>query len=197
MESLSSSEMEDYNAALYGEQSFSDSPDEEYVMPSLEEQGCFGKAQLEVYGDSPFNDPDMQERLNELFEDAESDPAITAAYEDWASCMADRDPSYEFTDPGEVTNGFYERLNTLQGFEMETIDEDGSGDVVVAATDSPVDGPAEIDEADLEELRQDEIATWSDDWACQQEVELAQVRRDVEQRLADDLVAEFPELGES
>jgi hypothetical protein len=204
MNSLSMAEQQEYNAALYGEQSFveSDAIDSEepaeFVMPSLEEQGCYGTAQLEVYGESPLNDPDMQERLDELFEDTESDPAITEAYESWASCMAERDPSYEYTTPNEVINGFYDRLNTLQGFEPFAQEGDGSGGVVVSGTSS--DGltkeQPEIDEADLEELRQDELATWADDWACQQEVDLAQVRRDVEQRLADDLVAEFPELGE-
>lgn len=205
MNSLTMAEQQEYNAALYGEQSFTD--DEaidsgegtEFVMPSLEEQGCYGAAQLEVYGDSPFNDPDMQERLNQLFEDSESDPAITEAYESWASCMADRDPSYEYTNPNEVINGFYDRLNTLQGFEPMDVEGDGGSGVVIAASgssDGSSDGQPEIDEADLEELRQDELSTWADDWACQQEVDLAQVRRDVEQRLADDLVAEFPELGE-
>ena len=196
METLSQAEMEDYQAALYGEQSYSDVPDEEFVMPALEEQGCYGAAQLEVYGESPFNDPDMQERLNELFEDAESDPVITQAYEQWATCMADRDPSDEFTNPNEVVNGFYERLDTMQGIQTETSEDDGSGGVIVSS-EAPLDGTDEIDEADLEELRQDELATWTDDWACQQDAELAKLRREVEQRLADDLLAEFPELGES
>jgi hypothetical protein len=199
--SLSMAEQQEYDAALYGERSFGegDAIDSEeateFVMPSLEEQGCFGRAQLEVYGDSPFNDPDMQERLNELFEDGESDPAVTEAYESWASCMTERDPSYEYTNPREVINGFYDRLNTLQGFEPMEEQGDGGSGVVIAAGGSPDEQP-EIDEADLEELRQDELTAWADDWACQQEVDLAQVRRDVEQRLADDLVAEFPELGE-
>ena len=203
MNSLTMAEQQEYNAALYGEQSFSD--DEaidsgeatEFVMPSLEEQGCYGTAQLEVYGDSPFNDPDMQERLNELFEDSESDPAVTEDYESWASCMTDRDPSYEYTNPSEVINGLYDRLNTLQGFEPFDEEGDSGSGVIVSGTSGGLsDDQPEIDEADLEELRQDELTTWADDWACQQEVDLAQVRRDVEQRLADDLVAEFPELGE-
>lgn len=208
LNSLTMAEQQEYNAALYGEQSFVEADaivegDEgeatEFVMPSLEEQGCYGQAQLEVYGESPLNDPDMQERLNELFEDSESDPAMTEAYESWASCMAERDPSYEFANPNEVINGFYDRLNTLQGFEPFDEAGDGSGGVIVSGTssDGPTDEQLEIDEADLEELRQDELSTWADDWACQQEVDLAQIRRDVEQRLADDLVAEFPELGES
>jgi hypothetical protein len=205
MNSLTMAEQQEYTAALYGEESFveSDAVDSEeateFVMPSLEEQGCSGTAQLEVYGETPFTDPDMQERLNQLFEDSESDPAITEAYESWAVCMTERDPSYEYSSPGEIVNGFYDRLNTLQGFEPFDAEGDSSGGVIISsgsASDGLTDEQPEIDEADLEELRQDELATWADDWACQQEADLAQVRRDVEQRLADDLVAEFPELGE-
>ncbi len=204
MNSLTMAEQQEYSAALYGEQSVVESDAvgsaeaTEFVMPSLGEQGCYGTAQLEVYGETPFTNPDMQDRLNQLFEDSESDPAIAAANESWASCMTERDPSYEYTNPGEVINGFYDRLNTLQGFDMPEGGDDGSTGVIVSGTSSDglSDEQPEIDEADLEELRQDELTTWADHRACQQDADLAQVRRDVEQRLADDLVAEFPELGE-
>ncbi|MEZ5249029.1 MAG: hypothetical protein R2713_07395 [Ilumatobacteraceae bacterium] len=167
--------------------------DEEFVMPALEDQGCSGKAQLAVNGESPLNDPDMQERMNELFEDAQNDPSVQQAYDDWAACMRDADPSGDWTSPDDAANEFWNRMNELQGFGPfeETVD---SGGVVVADT-VPLGGAPAIDEADLDELRADELATWKIDWACQQEVDLAQVRRDVEQRLVDDLVDEFPELG--
>jgi len=204
VESLDPDEQTAYYEALYGASSSAEpvTDDTEFVMPSLEEQGCSGKAQLEVYGDSPMNDPDVQERMNELFEDAQDAPELQDAYDEWASCMADQDPSYEWTTPEEVVNSFWNRLSELQGFTSSDGDEGGEGGdagVVTAGTividGSGGDEQPEIDVADLEDLRADEIATWADDWACQQEADIAQVRLDVEQRLVDDLLAEFPELG--
>ncbi|MFN8021320.1 MAG: hypothetical protein U0Q03_07315 [Acidimicrobiales bacterium] len=194
--SLDPDEQTAYYEALYGATSSAEpiTDDTEFVMPSLDEQGCSGKAQLEVYGDSPMNDPDMQERLNELFEDEQNAPELQDAYDEWASCMADKDPSYEWTTPEEVVNSFWDRMNELQGFQTEEGDGTATGAVVVGGSTDGSERP-EIDEADLDDLRADEIATWTDDWACQQEADIAQVRREVEQRLVDDLVAEFPELG--
>lgn len=193
VESLDPDEQETYYETLYGP-SPEIGDEDEFVMPALEDQGCSGKAQLEVMGESPLNDPDMQERLNELFEDAENDPSIQQAYDDWKACMNEAEPSGDWTNPNDTANEFWNRLNELQGFEpIEDVED--SGGVIVSGT-STGGGPTEIDEADLEELRADEVATWKIDWACQQDVELTEVRREVEQRLVDDLRAEFPDLGE-
>lgn len=196
VESLDPDEQTAYYEALYGASSSAEpvTDDTEFVMPSLEEQGCSGKAQLEVYGDSPMNDPDVQERMNELFEDEQNAPELQDAYDEWASCMADKDPSYEWKTPDEAISSFWNRMNELQGFQTEEGDGTATGAVVVGGSTDGSQQP-EIDVADLEDLRADEIATWADDWACQQEADIAQVRLDVEQRLVDDLLAEFPELG--
>ena len=58
------------------------------------------------------------------------------------------------------------------------------------------DGPPEIDEADLEELRQDEMRHVGRRLGLPAGGRLAQVRRDVEQRLPTTSSPEFPELGE-
>jgi hypothetical protein len=47
-----------------------------FVPPPLEEQGCYGVASKEVYGDSPFQDPEISQRLDELFTNLEDDPEI-------------------------------------------------------------------------------------------------------------------------
>ena len=60
-----------------------------FVSPPLEEQGCYGQAQLAVYGEDPANDPEIQERMNEYWEGQLDDPRIDAANEVWAECMAD------------------------------------------------------------------------------------------------------------
>lgn len=166
-------------------------------MPALEDQGCTGKAMLAVYGEnSAMTNTDLQERMNDLFTEAENDPAVAEAVDAWAECMREQDPSYEYEQIEDAQNEFWNRLNELQGFGSMS-EGDDSGMVVEGTTFDPSSGPAEIDEADLEDLRQDELRTWRHDWDCQQEVDIAGVRRDVEQRIVDDLLAEFPELAES
>jgi hypothetical protein len=54
----------------------------------------------------------------------------------------------------------------------------------------------EVDQAAIDDLRVEELQIWADDQTCQGKSDLLQVRRDVEQRMVDDLLAEFPELGE-
>jgi hypothetical protein len=202
--SLSESEREDYYASLYGKQDFGmpvEGEDGEVIatMPPLENQGCQGQAQLEVYGESPYNDPDMSERLNELYEDMASDQRITDAYEVWSTCMADLDASYEWATPDEVWSYFYDQLNVLQGYEPQvfedTVDSAAPIATSVVGPGGPGGEPLEIDQADLDDLQQEEITVWADDQQCQDEAALADVRREVEQQMVDDLLADFPELG--
>ena len=195
--SLLPEEMESYYESLYGKQPEMTDGDE-FVMPPLEDQGCFGKATVAVYGEnSPMTNTDMQNRLNDLFADAESDPQVAAAIDTWAACMRDKDPSYDWDRPEDVSNSFWDRLNELQGFGSFDGQDDGSGDTGVVVGGDGSGGMPEVDEADLDALRQDEIATWRDDWDCQQEAEIADVRREVEQRIVDELLEEFPELAGS
>jgi hypothetical protein len=196
LNSLTPEENEAYYETLYGATFFGTGDDgemEEFVPPPLEEQGCQGKAMLAVYGEnSPMTDTDMQTRIGELFEDMESDPDIARAIDDWASCMREQDASYDWDRPEDPINDFYNRLSELQ-YGPVTESEDG-GLVAGTVLDGGFGGIPEVDEADLEELREDELRTWRHDWDCQQEVDIAGVRREVEQRMADELLEEFPEL---
>lgn len=201
VESLSGDEETEYYASLYGKQDDQAvSEGDVYVPPPLEEQGCYGKAQADVYGESPYNDPDISTRLNELFEDSANDPAIADANEVWATCMGERDASYEWASPDAIYQYLYDKLSELQGITPATFEEGSSGGSVVVAGTDAVDGgggqPEPIADADLEELRAEELQIWNDDQACQSSADLAQVRRDVEQRMVDDLIADFPELGD-
>jgi hypothetical protein len=66
--------------------------------------------------------------------------------------------------------------------------EDGTGFATV--------GEQKVIPADeLEALRALELSVWADDWECQDEVGLQDLRRDLEQQAADDLVAQFPDLA--
>jgi hypothetical protein len=194
LNSLSMEESQAYQEALYGKQSMEPMDDsEEYIPPPIEEQGCYGKANAEVYG-AAMSDPDIQTKMNDFYENAENDPDLVAAGKVWATCMSEIDQSYEWKTPDDIWNDLYNRLQEAQGYTPTTY-EDGS-----TGFDSPMDADGnyvepEVDEGKIEQLRTDEIAIWADDFKCQGEAKILQVRRDVEQRLVDDLLEEFPELG--
>ncbi len=108
VESLSEREREDYYTVLYGDQSFYEeaavtfstidgasegdvASSEAFVPPPLEEQGCQGKAQAEVYGEDQFGfDPDVQARLEDFFTQLQDDPEIQDAEQDWLDCMNEK-----------------------------------------------------------------------------------------------------------
>lgn len=199
---LSTDEMESYQVSLYGDQMSGEAePNEDgsLPMPALEDQGCYGKAQLEVYGDSPFTNPDLSARLDELGQDFEDDPAFDDANAAWAACMAEIDSSYEWESPDDVTTELFDRLSQAQGYPpMSEMDDMAATEATVMDGDPISDTPEmpEVDEAAIDELRRDELQLWGHDQQCQQEADIAGVRRDLEQRLADQLLEEFPELGD-
>ena len=198
--SLSPDEQTQYYESLYGDQSGFEATDsgEEFTPPPLEEQGCQGKAQLEVYGDSPFNDPDLSQRLQEIMDDAQNDPQVKDATDAWSACMTKIDESYDWATPDEIYSYLYDKLNTAQGYD-EMVTTDGEGGTVVEAVPVGGDGTdqPEVDEQAIEDLRAEELQIWTDDQTCQDQVDMLQVRRDAEQRAADQILEEFPELGES
>ena len=54
-----------------------------------------------------------------------------------------------------------------------------------------------IPEDALERLRAEELALWRQDWDCQNEADIQKLRLQAEQDAVDDLVARFPQLGDS
>lgn len=203
--SLSMDEQNAYYEALYGamsEEPMIDEVDEsgEPVMPTMESTGCNSKAYDEVYGDQ-LNDPDISDRLNQMFEDTQNDPALKAANATWAECMAEIDPSYEWASPDDISMYLYDKLNIAQGYGpmsdgSETAATIAMTEETMSGEGVPGFGPPEVDQAAIDDLRVEELQIWTDDQTCQGKADLLQVRRDVEQRMVDDLLAEFPELGE-
>ncbi len=225
--SLSSPEQEAYYAELYGEptvdtvledSSFDDGETTDtsiYVAPPLEEQGCYGIAQLDVVGVRPADDPDVQAALNDYFENSQNDPSIEQANAEWADCMVEPlrgvelpdgmtadspDLMYQVMDakkaeatglrtlPLDPTTGEPIGNDADEPMYSSFSDEDGAGFAYVGE-------PKAIPADTLETLRSLELALWADDWECQKDADLQQIRRDIEQRAADDLVAQFPELA--
>jgi hypothetical protein len=163
--SLSTDEMDSYNVSLYGRAPEAAVGDEEVAPLPLEQQGCYGQAQAEVYGDSPLADVDVSARLDELTTDAQNDPKILDAYDAWAACMTERDGSYEFATPDEIYNYLYDKLAAAQGFG----DQAASGFVRGV---NPGDTLPEVDQGAIEALRAEEMQIWTDDQACQVETDI-------------------------
>ena len=242
-QTLSPSEQEAYQELLYGDQSMYEMSAEEVfiegdsaiaedapaatataVMVPIEEQGCYGKASAEVYGEQPYQDPEIQERMNEYYENQQADPELEAAFEDWLTCMVDQLGNLEdmaendglaimtITKPDYSMYSYVDGLKQIaQGLEMFPMDPDTGmpigdvGDKQMYSGNSNEDGtgwasvgtPKPISETDLEALRQRELELWKVDFGCQEDVDLAGIRERGEQRLVDELIADFPELTET
>lgn len=222
--SLSDGERDAYYEVLWGPpqeaQEFDEAdPDgtEAFISPPLEEQGCQGKARFEVMGDDPMNDPEIQEALNEVFSAGQDDPRLETAEDDWSDCMGDVLADYELPDGMELDgiDSMYQIVESLKAaaMGMQTLpldpdtgepigdydesqgyssfqNEDGTGYATVGEQKV-------IPEAALERLRADELALWAKDWECQQDADIQQLRIEVEQDAVDDLLEQFPQLGDS
>lgn len=117
------------------------SVDPEMSMPPLEDQGCWGKAQAEVYGDmntgggdqSQFQD--MWDDMNNVYSQVESDSKVTAAVADWSGCMAGAGyPDLKaIYDANQQANDKWSELN---GWPTS----DGSGGAVIATSSAATSG---------------------------------------------------------
>lgn len=202
VDSLSEREREDYYAVLYGDQSFEQEPNEDgvYEPPPLEEQGCQGKAQAEVYGDRYRVDPEIEARVSDYFSSVTDNPDLSAANEDWRACMLDDDPDVFETEVEGFTvktpDQMYQLLefekSEMMGMRITDYESDGLSSGYSSDGDQK---PIPADE--LEALRAREMTLWKVDQDCQEEADIPGIQRRVQQRLVDELKAEFPELAKT
>ena len=102
---------------------------------------------------------------------------------------------------------FETRKMVLMGLEAQPFDEDDpdawTEDTYTVFGDADgnqvawVGTPEPITDADLEQLRTDEIAMWQTDWDCQDDAGVRDLQERIEQELVDELLAEFPELADA
>lgn len=212
--SLSARENEEYYATLHGDPGIwedTGGEDGSFVSPPLEEQGCQGRAELAVFGDSPMNDPDIQQRMDDFWMDQQDDPRMEAAHAAWAECMGDDIEGLEVglqpvSRPDQMYQVFESRKHVLMGLEEREIDPDdpsayegvymSSGDGSGGPEIGWYGEPEEISDADLAALRDEEIAMWKLDWECQQDAGVRETSERIEQELVDELLAEFPDLAD-
>jgi peptidoglycan hydrolase-like protein with peptidoglycan-binding domain len=222
MMSLSPSDQEAYSADLYGdpgiwEQSEDGATDATMVVaPPLDQQGCQGKARLEVVGEDPSSDPAVQQILNDFYESQQNDPGLQAIVDTWSECLQPKLDEYGLeADLTNVFDGYQimeaEKYKAL-GAEVVPVasqaemdeyftsgenvltaytDENGSGYIVLA----PDGELPELTADQIDELTAMELDVWAADQACQEEAGYADYNQQREQDLVDQLVSEFPELG--
>jgi hypothetical protein len=195
-QTLSPSDSEAYNKALYGSGiNGPGSPDEtgnasgdssgdvsnataSTVVMTAENSGCQGAAMQAMNGGA--NNPadkafveDFQKRLSTLFEKVQSDARVVAANRAYATCMAGKGYP-EIDKPDTAQQKVSEKMNAAMG------SDDGSGSataatvaVAVAGTAAkPVDGansesgPPPFDPAKLAEVKTYELGVAKADLAC-------------------------------
>ena len=222
MMSLSPSDQESYNADLNGdpgiwEQSGDGATDSTMVVsPPLDQQGCQGKARLEVIGEDPASDPAVQQMLNDFYTSQQDDPGLQAIVDAWAGCLQPKLDEYGLeavlktvydgyqimeaakyealgaeivavANQAEMDEYFTSGENVLSAFG----DENGAGYVVLA----PDGDLPELTADQIDELTAMELDLWKGDQACQEEAGYSDYNQQREQDLVDQLVSEFPELG--
>ncbi|WP_053206372.1 hypothetical protein [Jiangella muralis] len=190
---LSETALDAYNRALFGEAvemsgdggAVAIAPGEEGELAAPEDQGCYGTASAEVYGDDGglMGGMDMSE-FDGLFEDLEalrqrvaSDPRMVEATEAWAACMAEAGYS-EFDTTGQPEETVMNRMTELYGWDEESPTEAPSDEDVDDPGVTVGGGEADVDEAALAELQEYEIAVATADYDCGQQ-EYAEVQKDV------------------
>lgn len=212
--SLGETERDTYYELLYGNAVFADA-DDQAAPPTAEEMGCYGSAQVEVFGDRIVVDPEINNRISDFFQSMDDDPDVRAAERDWLDCLtrssADLDAveGYQIVSPDSMYGYMTLRKAQAQGKTVVPLDP-ATGEPVGGASGDEGWGSIELEDGSgwayfgadelipedaLEHLREVELALWQEDWSCQQSSGLLESRRRVEQRLVDELRSDYPDLG--
>lgn len=217
--SLSPTEQQEYQVALYGEQSIvvstvpvegDSAVAEAYTPPPLEEQGCYGRAQAEVYGEQQlWNDPDFNERFGALSEDLENDPRLEDAEITWSDCMYEISEDYDFYGPSDMYQYVSNLFAEEKGQELVEVDLD-TGEIIGQPGVYPEGGYSAEEGAEVgtgysgqakrlteEEIRafqEREVEIWTDDQRCLEESGYLDLRKQLETELVDTIREEFPDL---
>lgn len=184
-ESLSASAQEEYEKALWGDWGDFDESGEtvEEVTPE-EAGGCHNEATNEVYGwdeDDGSQFESLWEAWDELYQQIEDDPKVVEVTRDWVQCMADAGyTGLETLQDGE--DQVFQRQDEIYGWSEDvspTLDpEQAEADVDEAG--GRADEFPEPDPAELEALREFELAIAWADFECKRDNDVERIRREVE-----------------
>ncbi|MPQ99845.1 hypothetical protein GB931_18365 [Modestobacter sp. I12A-02628] len=185
--SLSESEQQAFNEALYGppvpEDQMSEDGSYEY---DWEASGCTGRAQHEVTGEDPSQSEEFRplfDAINELYETAASSPDMTALDAEWAACM-DAAGQPGFSVQADAQNSIYEEQSALY-------EDAGSGELGEAPPPQPGD-------AVFDALAEKEVELALVDLDCREETDYrdraADVMFEIEEQFVADHQAELDAL---
>jgi hypothetical protein len=193
VESLTDSEREAYNEALYGTMLLYSTDgaraEESSIIidpaPSIgDDRGCYGEASDEVYGVTPTYDDAYWEATNLFYEELNervlADPRIKALDQTWASCMSTT--GYPYDTPGDIWEVAYPEFQArhddivgddfyadpFEGWTQDQIDT-----FFESATQEEIDAMYNVQveltdqqRAGLEALLADEIDLAVAEWGC-------------------------------
>lgn len=185
-EAMTETEGKAYDEALYGTMlgedldANSDGGITDDEMPPVEEQGCSGQAQAEVWG-AGAEESEARKTLNEdvtaLYEELKSDPDMVKANEDWSVCMTEAGIDH-FTNPDEIWEYFSEKQNQMM--ESQAADPE--------ATAMPEPDPA---------LVKEEKTTALADFDCKEKVDYLDRTQKVQFAMEQEYVDSHKELVET
>jgi hypothetical protein len=157
---------------------------------------CFAQAQQAAAQEHPELSEAFGERLGELMQGIDRDPAMTDAMAAWSACMAAADYPYE--SQREIYSDLSQRYSQITGDDRPAPGGAADENMVVVGGGAMLDGEeldlSPADEERLAKLQADEIAIARTDLLCADE-HLDEVRRVLEQDVADVLRSEYPGLG--
>ena len=179
------------------------------VAPPLDQQGCEGKARLEVVGEDPASDPEVQQHARTTSSSrSRATRGLESMVADWAECFQPKLAEYGIeTDTQEhlptATRSWRPSKYGALGAEIvpvanqaemdeyfierrerpdaRTRDENGAGYVVIG----PDGELPELTGDQIDELTAMELDLWKADQACQDEIGYAEFARQQEQELVD------------
>lgn len=166
VDSLSESERSAYYKALMGQDPADTTAESEEVEYDWKTAGCYGSAQHEVYGDSPYDNEkyaSLIDGVNALYTSTEA----TTADKNWAACMSKAgEPDFK------MQSETYELISNEAGEILGWNDEEGAkmGETEESTAPDPTDDKSDpAKNPELKKLKDKEIALATKDLACREE----------------------------
>ena len=148
---------------------------------------CYDKAIVAVQGLDPWTIPELNQRLSDVNQTIDTDPRVRRAIDAWTECV-----NAAFGDVGveairEVSLFEWVEAQAEQAIGVEST---GSGEASsLAGTPHP------ISDEEVQRLAELELRAYDTDIACRQQAGVEAARIEVENEVAEQLIAEFPELA--
>jgi hypothetical protein len=170
-------------------------------------EGCFSVASGEVWGDDPVDSVEgVRARYDAAVAELARDPEVTSARQAWYECLSGAAGPIEIggraiTSPDDMDDYVMSLLLLASGADVFSFTDGNSAEPDLEFGESLADGSfwggrgeGSVSGDDLEEIRIRELDLWAQDQDCRSSSGLDEVEHRVEQRLADEIVAEFPEI---